>query len=165
VLQVAMMLAPVKDTDAGNQTFIVNFFTDWTKIWMPLREKEKDKIIFVISHRYMDATLERRERENSFYDFTLIYGCPLTYAGPHTYYYFFLVCTGTRAPTLCTLGQPIVNSLHGFTIVTGQLIDLVEVMLFDYLQWYTQDFENEISSAFFCLLSVTWNPLSYFLYV
>lgn len=150
------MLARVKDTDAGNQTFIGNFFTDWTKnmdaplerrkiryflwfhtdIWCHLREKEKEKIISVISHRYMDVPWLMQ---------VLI----------HTT--IFLVCTGTRAPTLCTLGQPIIDSLHGFTIVTGQLIDLVEVMLFDYLQWYTQDFENEISSAFFWLLNVTWN--------
>jgi hypothetical protein len=37
-----MMLAPVKDTDAGNQTLIGNFFTDWTK--------------------NMDAPLERRRK-------------------------------------------------------------------------------------------------------
>jgi len=50
---------------------------------------------------------------------------------------------------------------ENLTVDVDAQISLFEVMLFDYLRWYTHDFENQISSAFchcfFWLFSITWN--------
>jgi len=50
---------------------------------------------------------------------------------------------------------------QNLTVDVDAQISLFEVMLFDYLRWYTHDFENQISSAFchcfFWLFNITWN--------
>ena len=50
---------------------------------------------------------------------------------------------------------------ENLTVDVDAQISLFEVMLFDYLRWYTQDSENQISSAFchcfFWLFNITWN--------